>query len=193
MDKMLFIIAGCNGAGKTTSAFKLLPELLNCYEFVNADEIARALSPFRPESVALEAGRIMLTRIDQLLTSGSSFAIETTLALKTYVSLIKRAQAMGYTVVLTYVWLNSPEEAIKRVAARVSKGGHHIPEEDIRRRYLRSMENLMNLYIPISNYWYLCDNSHAQMELAAEGILNEPQTIYNQEIWNEFIRLKKCN
>ncbi|HEY4197319.1 MAG TPA: zeta toxin family protein, partial [Mucilaginibacter sp.] len=131
----LYIIAGCNGAGKTTASYTILPEMLNCKEFVNADSIAFGLSPFNQENVAIEAGRIMLNRIDALLQNGEDFAIETTLATKSYVSLIKKARQTGYKITLVYFWLSSPQEAKQRVATRVSKGGHHIPDEVVTRRY----------------------------------------------------------
>ena len=121
MNKNLYIISGCNGAGKTTASYTVLPEILDCKEFVNADEIARGLSPFNPESVAIEAGRLMLLRIEYLLERGETFSIETTLATKSYISLVRRAQAKGYTVRLLFFWLNSPELALLRIAERVSK------------------------------------------------------------------------
>ena len=114
----LYIIAGCNGAGKTTASYTILPEMLNCREFVNADSIAAGLSPFNPENVAIEAGRIMLARIDTLLGEKEDFAIETTLAIKSYVSLIKKARDVGYKIMLLYFWLSSPDEARLRVAIR---------------------------------------------------------------------------
>ena len=126
----LYIIAGCNGAGKTTASYTVLPEMLDCREFVNADEIAKGLSPFNPESVAIDAGRLMLQRMDDLLIAGEDFAFETTLATRSYVKFIDQAHAMGYFVSLLFFWLPTPELAIVRVATRVSKGGHDIPEED---------------------------------------------------------------
>ena len=125
----LYIIAGCNGAGKTTASYTVLPEMLDCREFVNADEIAKGLSPFNPESVAIDAGRLMLQRMDDLLIAGEDFAFETTLATRSYVKFIDQAHAMGYFVSLLFFWLPTPELAIVRVATRVSKGGHDIPEE----------------------------------------------------------------
>ncbi|HWZ03579.1 MAG TPA: zeta toxin family protein, partial [Mucilaginibacter sp.] len=123
----LYIIAGCNGAGKTTASYTILPEILDCREFVNADNIAAGISPFNPESVAIEAGRIMLKRIDELLSEEVDFAFETTLATRSYVSFIKKAKQVGYQVTLLYFWLNSPQMAYDRVAKRVSEGGHNIP------------------------------------------------------------------
>ncbi len=131
----LYIIAGCNGAGKTTASYTILPEILDCKEFVNADNIAAGLSPFNPESVALEAGRIMLVRIRELIDEHVDFAFETTLATRSYVSLIKEAKKKGYSIVLVFFWLDSAGQAIKRVAMRVSEGGHNIPDDVVTRRY----------------------------------------------------------
>ena len=119
----------------STASYTVLPEMLGCKEFVNADEIAKGLSPFNPESVAIEAGRLMLQRMDDLLAEGADFAFETTLASRSYVKFVERAQAKGYFVTLLYFWLPTPEQAIERVATRVSEGGHNIPSDVIRRRY----------------------------------------------------------
>jgi predicted ABC-type ATPase len=155
----LYIIAGCNGAGKTTASFSVLPQILQCQEFVNADEIARGLSPFHPEDVAVEAGRLMLQRIDYLLSKHSSFAIETTLATRSYHRLVARAQQQGYKVVLLFFWLESPQMAERRVAERVSEGGHNIPTDVIHRRYWLGLDNLFNIYMPIVDAWTLYDNN----------------------------------
>ena len=144
MSKNLYIISGCNGAGKTTASYTVLPEILNCKEFVNADEIARGLSPFNPDSVAIEAGRLMLKRIDELLEKDESFSIETTLATRSYINLVRRAQAKGYVVKVLFFWLNSPELALLRIAERVSKGGHNIPAEIARRRYVAGISNFFH-------------------------------------------------
>lgn len=139
--KRLYIIAGCNGAGKTTASYTILPEILNCKEFVNADEIAKGLSPFQPEKVSLEAGRIMLERIEDLLRIKADFSFETTLSTRSYVNTVKRAKENGYDVTLLYFWLNSQELAIERVKERVREGGHNIPEQVIRRRYNKGIKN----------------------------------------------------
>lgn len=165
----LYIIAGCNGAGKTTASYTILPEILNCKEFVNADEIARGLSPFQPEKSAIQAGRVMLARIDQLIALGSNFAFETTFATKSYVNTVKKAQSNGYDVTILYFWLNSVHLAKKRVELRVMEGGHSIPEEVIERRYRLGIANMMNLYIPIANNWMFIDNSQGTYEIIAEG------------------------
>ena len=145
--KNLYIIAGCNGAGKTSASVTILPEILNCKEFVNADEIARGISPFNPESVAVEAGRLMLQRIEFLLNGDSSFAIETTLATRSYSNLVQRAHQCGFFVQLLFFWLPSPEYAIERVAQRVREGGHNIPNDVIVRRYFAGIRNLFDIYI----------------------------------------------
>ena len=142
----IFIIAGCNGAGKTTASFTILPEMLNCKEFVNADEIAKGLSPFQPESVSFQAGRIMLERIDELFETGVDFAFETTLTTLSYVNTISLAKSKGYTINLLFFWLNDVYLAIERVKARVNEGGHNIPEETIRRRYFRGIVNLTSKF-----------------------------------------------
>lgn len=133
--------------------------------FVNADEIAKGLSPFNPESVAIEAGRLMLQRMDDLLSEGSDFAFETTLSTRSYVKFIERAQAKGYFVTLLYFWLPTPEQAIERVATRVREGGHNIPSDVIRRRYANGIKNLTALYIPLCNYWAIYDNSSADEQI----------------------------
>jgi len=119
--KRFFIIAGANGAGKTTASYTILPEMLNCKEFVNADELARGISPFNPESASIQAGRLMLERIGNLMTKGKDFAIETTLSTKSYKNLVKQAKEDGYFVTLLYFWLRTPDLAIKRVEIRVKE------------------------------------------------------------------------
>lgn len=153
----LYIIAGCNGAGKTTASYSVLPDLLDCREFVNADEIAKGLSPFNPEGVAIEAGKLMLERIDILLEQNKTFAIETTLATRSYARLINRAHEKGYLVVLIFFWLSSPEMAIERVAKRVSEGGHNIPTPTIIRRYWLGLQNFFNIFVPIVDSWMIFD------------------------------------
>ena len=169
MSKKLYIISGCNGAGKTTASYTVLPEVLHCKEFVNADEIARGLSPFNPESVAIEAGRLMLQRIEDLLVKDESFSIETTLATKSYINLVRRAQVKGYTVRLLFFWLNSPELALQRIAERVAKGGHNIPEPIVRRRYVAGICNLFRLFMSEVDSWEIYDNSEYPAVQIARG------------------------
>ncbi len=167
----LYIIAGCNGAGKTTASMTVLPEVLHCREFVNADEIAKGLSPFRPEEVAVQAGRLMLERIDSLLTRGETFAIETTLATRSYAGLVRRAKAAGYTVLLLFFWLPSPEMAEMRVAQRVAEGGHDIPREVIRRRYWLGLRNLLEIYAPEVDVWSMYDNGGPMRPIVDRNII----------------------
>jgi predicted ABC-type ATPase len=185
----LYIIAGCNGAGKTTASLTVLPEVLNCYEFVNADSIAAGLSPLNPESVSFEAGRIMLNRIRQLLNEGKDFAFETTLATRSYVSLIAEAKTKGYDVTLLYFWLNSPEFARQRVAIRVSKGGHNIPVEIIERRYYRGLKNFLTLYKDNCDKWMLIDNMKSTPELIAESNNLKGMHVINSDTWKLISKL----
>ena len=178
----LYIIAGPNGAGKTTAAMTVLPEALHVKEFVNADEIARGLSPLNPAGMAIEAGKIMLKRIRQLASEGEDFSIETTLASKSYIKLIKKCQAEGYVVTLIFFYLNGWELARQRVEQRVSKGGHDIPEIDIERRYYRGIKNLPE-YISIVDFWSLYDNSEGKYLPIARGV-REGKIIINFELWD---------
>jgi predicted ABC-type ATPase len=178
----LYIIAGCNGAGKTTASMTILPEILDCQEFVNADEIAKGLSPFHPEKVAFEAGRIMLNRINQLLLKGGDFALETTLSSKSYVSFIHKARALDYKVTLVFAYLKNIELAKQRVAERVRKGGHNIEPSVIERRYKAGLKNLKKLYIPICDDWMIFDNS-TSLQVVAQGNFDESIEIYNAKIW----------
>lgn len=181
----LYIISGCNGAGKTTASFTILPEMLQCKEFVNADEIAKGLSPFQPEKVAIEAGRIMLKRIQELLDSNSDFAFETTLATKSYVNTIKVAQSKGYLITLIYFWLNTPQLAIERVKERVLNGGHDIEEDIIIRRYSNGLRNFTKLYMPNCDFWLLIDNSTPPFTVIAEGNKSDNIIVSNQDIFNK--------
>lgn len=171
---ILYIIAGCNGAGKTTASMSVLPDVLGCREFVNADEIAKGLSPFKPEEVAIEAGKLMLQRIDMLLFRHMTFAIETTLATRSYKNLVERAKSSGYQVILLFFWLSSPEMAEMRVAQRVSSGGHNIPKDVIHRRYWAGLQNLFEIFVPIVDRWSLYDNTKELMPVVERNIIVNP-------------------
>ena len=181
----LYIIAGCNGAGKTTASFSILPDILDCKEFVNADEIARGLSPFQPETASLEAGRLMLQKIKSLVAAGKDYAFETTLSTRSYVSLIKQAKQKGFSVTILFFWLNSPELAVARVAERVREGGHNIPEEVIRRRYDRGVRNFFTLYQPLADDWIVVNNSDIQFKFIATGAGFEVEHIFDKLVWNK--------
>lgn len=187
--KKLYIIAGCNGAGKTTASFTILPEILDCKEFVNADEIAKGLSPFQPEKVSFQAGRIMLNRIDELLSENENFAFETTLATRSYKSKIEEAKKNGYQVTLLFFWLQNIELAQERVKIRVSEGGHNIEPEVIKRRYSKGIKNLFDIYLPIVDGALIFDNSQGKHELLADKQIDGLLNVINQEKFNH---LKNC-
>ena len=184
-DKNLYVIAGCNGAGKTTASFTILPEIINCKEFVNADEIAKGLSPFQPEKVAFKAGRIMLKRINELLKEQVTFAFETTLSTKSYKPKIVDAKAKGYTVTLLFFWLQSVELAQERVTIRVSEGGHNIEPEVIKRRYFNGIKNLFEIYLPIVDGALIFDNSMGKHELLAEKTIDGHLNFIDERKFNE--------
>ena len=194
MAKMpqLYIISGCNGAGKTTASYTILPEILECKEFVNADEIARGLSPFQPEKVAIEAGKIMLRRIDELLKEKINFAIETTLASKTFKNTILRAREKGYNITLVYFWLNSVELAKERVKNRVLEGGHNIDNQVIERRYYAGVKNLFDIYLSIVDMAMIYDNSSIEHILIAEKNLKDNIQIIDNQLFNEMVEKYDC-
>lgn len=191
MSKNLYIIAGCNGAGKTTASYTILPEILDCREFVNADEIARGLSPFNPNGMAIEAGKLMLKRIKELLNREESFAIETTLATRSYINLVHQAQNKGYKVTLVFFWLHTPELALQRIAERVKNGGHDIPSPTARRRYIAGIDNLFKLYAPEVDCWMIYDNSDNPRVAIAQGGRYATTEILNESLFSEIKKYVK--
>jgi predicted ABC-type ATPase len=185
MSKRLYILAGCNGAGKTTASQELIPKILDCQIFINADEIAFELSPFQPESVAIQAGRIMLMHIQELLNDGKSFTFETTLSAKSYTSIIRQAKNLGYEITLIFMWLNSVELAIERVATRVLEGGHHIPRDTIRRRYRAGIRNLFQIYLPIVDNFMIFDSTNSIPVPIAHKFTDESIIITNPLKWHQ--------
>lgn len=179
----LFIISGCNGAGKTTASYTLLPEMLECSQYVNSDEFAKGLSPFDPGSVAVQASRLMLLRIRYLLKRKEDFCIETTLATRSLLKMVSDAQAEGYVVTLLYFWLNSPDLAVERVKARVAAGGHIIPEETVRRRYRVGLKYFFRDYAPVCDRWILADNSKVPFRVIAEGYKDDVTVIKDHEVY----------
>jgi predicted ABC-type ATPase len=165
-DPTLFLIGGCNGAGKTTFARRLLP-MEGVELFLNADEIARGLSPLKPELAAVRAGRLLLGNAHDLITKRDSFGLESTLSGKTYARLLAEAKAAGFFISLHFLVVPSPEVSIERVAHRVSKGGHHVPSDDIRRRFTRSVENFLHIFLPLGDEWKVWDNEGDEMKLIA--------------------------
>jgi predicted ABC-type ATPase len=179
------ILAGPNGAGKTTCAAALLPVDLHIRQFVNADTIAAGLSAFAPETAAIQAGRVMLDRLAELARERQSFAFETTLASRSFAPFLRRLKEEGYRLHIIYVWLRTPELAVQRVAARVSQGGHSVPESVVRRRYGRGLRNFLRLYRPLADSWVLCDNSGGGPVVVARGKQDTVEQVFYQEPWDE--------
>lgn len=179
----MYIIAGPNGAGKTTLSYTILPEIFDCDEFVNADEIARGISPLNPEKAGIRAGRLMLGRIKELVLLGESFAFETTLSTKSYRGFIQQAMELGYDTTLLFLTLDSIELAKQRVQTRVSEGGHNIPTQTIERRYSSGLANFFKIYKSIVSRWILVDNSMENFEFIAEGSGSQV-VIRSEKMWS---------
>ncbi len=181
------VLAGINGAGKSTASQRILREAMKIPLFTNADVIARGLNAFDVESVAGKAGRIMLEHMPELVAARRSFAFETTLSGRAYVTWLRDMKRDGYDVHLFYYWLDSADVAIRRVADRVRAGGHHIPDETVRRRYARSVENFLELYRPIVTTWQVYDNSDGPSRLLA---FNNSyfDTVVDEARWDLFQR-----
>jgi predicted ABC-type ATPase len=182
----IYIIGGCNGSGKTTFALNIFPNLGNI-EFINADIIAAQINPNNPDTVAIQASRIMLERLQILAQQKQNLAFETTLAARSFAPFLRQCQERGYQVNLIYVWLNSVELAITRVALRVASGGHDIPEDVIRRRYERGRKNFVELYSKLADCWQVYDNSIHNQLIAFSNNNNQTITIINSDIWNQII------
>ena len=178
----LFIIAGCNGAGKTTAAYNLLPSVFQTAEFVNADELARGINADNVESAAFAAGKLMLEKVHSLIESRADFALETTLSGQSYINIVKRAKSLGYKFTLFFVYLPSSTMATERVALRVVKGGHNIPKEVIERRYGKGLKNLPK-FMALADCWFILDNS-IEFEMVAE-YFDDKQRINNLELFNK--------
>jgi predicted ABC-type ATPase len=185
--KDVVLLGGPNGAGKTTAATLIVPRMLGIREFVNADEIARGISPFNPEGVALAAGKIMIERIQELVLSGENFAFESTCSGRSHVRTLQMCRNAGYRLTLVYLWLFSPEAALARVAKRVSQGGHRIPNDVVVRRYAAGLRNMRDIYLPIVDVAYIYDNSDDEGVLIAERQPNTPLIIRAAAKWNRIL------
>jgi predicted ABC-type ATPase len=184
ISPQVVLIAGPNGAGKTSLAPFLLRDRFSEFAFINADAIASGLSAFDPEGVAIAAGRVMLSRLHELSEKKESFAFESTLAARSYASWLKRLRLQGYEVHLIFVWLRTVDLAIERVAERVRRGGHAIPPHEIRRRYLRGIDNLLELYMPLADSWAVYDNSKQnQPSLVATGGAKSESRTPRPDLW----------
>jgi predicted ABC-type ATPase len=182
----VIIISGPNGAGKSTAAPHLLKGELAVSEFVNADVIARGLSAFEPERVAMAAGRIMLRRLDELAEQRTTFAFETTLASKSFAPWVVRLKESGYLFHLVYLWLPSAQMAIGRVESRVQQQGHHVPDEIVQRRYKRGLANFFQLFMPIATTWKMYYNADASgPRLIAAGGEKLDLEVLLPLIWNQ--------
>lgn len=182
----VIIISGPNGSGKSTAAPALLRDKLHVVDYVNADVIAQGLSAFQPEDASMQAGRVMLNRIDELAKQKVNFAFETTLASRTFAKFIKELKQQDYQFHLFFLWLPSKELAISRVNERVKMGGHSIPEETIRRRYTAGLKNFFNLYQPMADFWQFHDNSDVNnfTSIAVGSNSNKYSNIVNESLWH---------
>ncbi len=179
------VLAGSNGAGKTTASRAVLREVFQIGTFVNADFIAQGLNGFDPETVALQAGRLMLQRLHELAAERQDFAFETTLSGRTYAPWLRSLRDADYRDALLYYWLESPDLAVARVAARVRRGGHHVPEATIRQRWTRSVEHLFRLYLPLADDWSLFNNTHdGEPRLVAMGHGDIDVEVHDPDSWN---------
>lgn len=179
----IVIIGGPNGAGKSTSTPAIVPRRLDIHEFVNADEIARGLSPFNPAAPAIAAGRLMLERIQALVRNGESFAFETTCSGRAHVHWLRECKERGWRVTLLFLWLPTPQAALDRVAKRVSEGGHAIPRDVVIRRWKAGAANMRDIYLPLSDIAMIYDNSDAGRLLIAERTLDVPLVVYDAARW----------
>ncbi len=190
VTKKILMIAGPNGAGKTTLTLELIKDRSIIYEFINADEIAKGLAPLHPESKALESSKLMIKRLKELLGKHKSFAFETTASGTNYVKHLKDAKNKGYEINLTFLWLSSPEEAIKRVQQRVEQGGHFVHPDTIRRRYYLGLKNLFACYLPLADIVNIIDNSSEDSTRRMIVSKNKTGTlkVFDQNLWE---RLEK--
>ncbi len=168
-NKNVYVIAGSNGSGKTTFARRFLPEYVHCPRFVNADLIAQGLSPFDPNKAALTAGKLVVQQIQDFARQGVDFGFETTLSGRSYVKYLKKFSVQGYQLHLFFLWIPTADLALSRIKERVFEGGHHVPEDDVRRRFSRSLSNFFSLYNPLFTSWMIFNNTGIRPALIAKA------------------------
>jgi len=188
-SKNVYIIAGPNGSGKSTFAEKFLPDYAECPNFINADLIAKGLSPFSPRTAALKAGKLVLAQIHEFAKKGVDFGFETTLSGKLYVKLFKKLREDDYQLHLFFLWLPSPQLAIERIKERVREGGHDVPIRDIRRRFYRSVANFFKLYQPFLNSWMILNNTGIRPALIARSASSKV-VIFDKELFGEIKKME---
>lgn len=192
MEKpQVVIIAGPNGAGKSTLAPSLLRDTFGLLEFVNADTISAGLSAFNSESVAIDAGRLMLERLRELSSNGRSFAFESTLATRSYARWLAELARSGYEFHLLFLWLKSDDLAVHRVTERVKQGGHAVSDNIVRRRYQRGLQNLFELYLPLAVTWTIYDNSGNSAILIARSDHEKDLNVAREDLWQELMEARQ--
>lgn len=179
----VIVLAGPNGAGKSTAAPAVLRGRLAVTAFVNADAIARGLAGFAPETVAMQAGRIMLARLKELAVARADFGFETTLASRSFAPWLKSLVADGYQFHLVFLWLPSADLAVARVADRVKRGGHDVPEETVRRRHAAGLQNFARLYQPLATSWRLYNAENPTRRLVARGTGSKVDEVRRPGLW----------
>jgi predicted ABC-type ATPase len=188
----LIVLGGPNGAGKTTAAQTVLPRNLEAVEFVNADEIARGLSSFNPEGAAYDAGRLMLERMSRLASGERDFAIETTCSGRTHIRFLRGCKGLGWRITLVFLWLPSPDIAVKRIAKRVAEGGHFVPREIVIRRYRAGLRNLLADYLPLADIASVYDNADDKPILIADRAPGAELVIHDPERWQLMEQASRC-
>lgn len=186
----VYVIAGANGAGKTTFATQFLPLYVKCKVFVNADLIAKGLSPFAPDEVSLKAGKLLLKELDAQAAKRNDFSFETTLSGKSYIHFLKELRKMGYNIHIFYLWIPSVKLALSRVKERVSVGGHDVAEADIKRRFLKSMDNFLNIYKPLADHWVIMNNGGISPYTIASGDAKKTQ-VFDAALYKQVVRLER--
>ena len=182
----VYVIAGPNGSGKTTFASEFLPSYANSPAFINADTIARGLSGFSPDAVALKAGRLLLEQIEIYAAKRIDFAFETTLSGTNYLSRLRALQESGYAVHLFFLWIPDVRLSLARVASRVKMGGHDISETVVRRRFHKGIENFLKHYRAVTDSWMLFDNSGTVPRLIAEEKAGKTD-ISDQKLYDQIV------